>query len=173
MRGPFVCVAAALALAACSPTLNWREVRPEGSEAQLLLPCRPASATRSIVLAGQPLRLSMLACDAGDVTWALAHADVGDPARVGPVLEALRRAAAGNVGAAQGDPLPLAVAGATPNPATMRLRLAGRLPDGSAVAEEVAVFAYGSRVYQASALGAQLPAEGTDTFFASLRVGGR
>jgi len=31
-------------LAACSPTLNWREVRPEGTRLALLLPCKPDKA---------------------------------------------------------------------------------------------------------------------------------
>jgi hypothetical protein len=39
------------------------------------------------------------------------------------------------------------------------------------VTEEVAVFTYGTRVYQATVLGTQLPAEVAHTFIESLRVG--
>jgi len=162
--------AAALAAAACSPALDWRELRPEGSGAVLMLPCKPASHARRVPLAGTPVELTLYACSAAGVTWALAFADVADPARVGPALAALRDAALANVGAAASAPLPLAVPGATPNPASVRLALQGRLPDGQAVHEQVAVFARGTRVYQATCVGAQLPADGVQTFFAGLRT---
>jgi len=167
------CLAGALAVvaAACTPTLDWRELRPEGSGALVLLPCRPSVQVRGVRLAGQTVRLAMHACSAGGATWALAVADVGDPAQVAPALDELRRAAAANLGAAGGQPLPLTVAGATPNPSSMRLQISGRLADGSAVQEQVAVFARGTQVFQASVIGERLPADGVETFFASLRAG--
>ena len=36
-------LAAGLALAGCSPAFNWREVRPENTHLQVLLPCNPYS----------------------------------------------------------------------------------------------------------------------------------
>lgn len=165
-------VVLAAALAACSPTLNWRDVRPEGSGATLLMPCRPQDQRREVVLAGAKVMLSMSACRAGPQTWALAHADVGDAARVSAALTELRVAAAANLGASAPQTLPVNVAGATPNPASRRQRVAGHLPDGSTVQEEVAVFARGTRVFQATVIGPALPAEGVQTFFTSLRAGG-
>ena len=44
------------------------------------------------------------------------------------------------------------------------------MPDGRAVTEQVAVFAKGTRVFQAMALGDKLDAEAVDTFFGSLRL---
>jgi hypothetical protein len=44
------------------------------------------------------------------------------------------------------------------------------LPGGDAVAEEVAVFAYGSRVFQATVVGVEPGAEGVQAFFDALRV---
>lgn len=161
----------AATLAACAPALDWRDVRPDASGAQLLMPCRPDSAERRLSLAGAPATLTLLACTSGDVTWALGHADVGEPARVQPALEALRRAALANLGAADVRTLALAVPGATPNAASGRWALVGRLPDGSAVQAQVAVFARGTRVFQATALGPALQPEGLETFFGSLRVG--
>lgn len=168
------CVAAALAalLAACSPTLNWRDVRPEGSGATLLMPCRPDEQRRDVTLAGATVRLSMSACRAGAQTWALAHADVGATSRVSAALTELRVAAAANLGASAPRTRPLDVPGATPNTASQRLQLAGHLPDGTAVQEEVAVFARGTRVFQATVIGPSLPADGVQTFFTSLRAGG-
>jgi len=157
-------------LAACSPALDWRELRPEGSGVQLMLPCKPASHARRVQLAGGPTELTLYACTAGGVTWALAFADLQDPARVGPALQALREAAAANLGAAAPQAKALQVDGATPNPASARLALRGQLPDGQAVQEEMAVFAKGTRVYQATCVGPTLPVEDVETFFGSLRA---
>lgn len=157
------------ALAACSPALDWREARPEDSGLLLLMPCRPDHFQRSVLLAGMAVRLALDSCSAGDTTWAVAHADVGDPARVGAALDALREATARNVGAAAGSPLALSVSGSTPQAQSVRVVLQGQRPDGQPLQAQVAVFARGTRVFQATALGARLPAEGAETFFGSLR----
>jgi hypothetical protein len=161
----------ALLLAACSPTLDWRDARPEGSGASLLLPCRPNAQTRSVQLAGRAVRLTLHACSAGDVTWALAFADVADPAVVSAALDELRQSAAANLGAATAQTLALAVPGATPNAASTRVLVSGRLPDGTAVQEQVAVFTRGTVVFQATVIGPQLPGDGVETFFGALRTG--
>ena len=75
-------LAAVLALAACSPALNWREVRPANTSLSLLLPCKPDKAEKIVPLGGQPTTLAMLGCDAAGATFAVAVADLGDPARV-------------------------------------------------------------------------------------------
>ena len=159
-----------LGLAACAPTLDWREVRPEGSGAVALFPCKPDSQARTVTLAGAPVRLTLLACKAGDITWALAHADLADPARVGAALAELRAAAAANLGAVAPRELPLKLDGATPNPASGRVELSGRLPDGAPVQEQQALFAKGTRVFQATALGERLGAETLEPFFGGLRL---
>ena len=159
-----------LVLGACAPALNWRETRPADSGATLLLPCRASGTERAVTVAGQTLRLALHACGAGGQTWGLAFADVADPARVSAVLDALRSAAGHNIAAtAPGEARPLVIAGATPNSASGRSRLAGRLPTGEAVQMEVAVFSRGSKVFQATVLGAQVAAEPAETFFMSIR----
>ena len=162
--------AALLALAACSPALNWREIRPDGSGLLLTLPCKPDVQMRKVRLAGQSVDLTLSACSSAGATWALAMADLGDPQRVTPALEELRQSAAANVGAAQAEPQPLVVPGATPNPRSVRLALNGHLPDGQAVQEQVAVFARGTWVFQATVVGERLPSDGVEVFFASLRA---
>jgi hypothetical protein len=159
-----------LALAACSPALNWREVRPEGSSLLLMMPCRPDVQVRKVGLAGHLTSLTLSACSSAGATWALAMADLGDPQLVTPALEELRRSAAANVGAAESRQLPLAVPGATPNPAAGRVSLSGRLPDGQPVLEQVAVFARGTWVFQATVVGERLPTDGIEIFFGSLRA---
>lgn len=161
---------AALLLAACSPALDWRELRPEDSGAVVLFPCRPASHARQVRLAGGEVLLTLHSCSAAETTWALAVADLADPARVGPALDELRRSAAANIAAHQTRELALVVPGATPNPAAGRLALAGQRADGTPVQEQVAVFAKGTRVYQATVIGPTLPAEGLEVFFGGLKT---
>jgi len=163
-------VALALLCSACSPTLDWREVRPEGSGAVALFPCKPSREVRRLALAGAPVEMTVVACRAGGAMYALAYADVRDPGQVGAALIALRDAAAANIGASAVDVQPLQVAGMTPHPHAHSASLDGRLPDGGAVQERLAVFPKGTRVFQATTFGARLDAEATDTYFGGLRL---
>jgi hypothetical protein len=161
-----------LAFAACTPALNWREVRPEGSQARGVFPCKPASHARRVAIAGQTEEMSMWACSADETVYALSFADVKDPARVGAALDELGRAAQSNLQSQAGAASqPAAVVGMTPHPQSAQWRLSGRLPDGRAVQECVLLFSHGTQVYQATMLGARLDTEAQETFFGGLRVG--
>jgi hypothetical protein len=161
-------------LSGCTPGMDWREFRPEGARTlQTLFPCKPEGHARQVRLGDLPVRLALHACRADGSTWGLAWADVGDPAQVGPALQALQAAFSDNLAAStsvahQG----WRVAGATPQPASGRWALQGKLPDGSAIRGEVAVFSHGTRVFQASVLSSRARPDDVETFMASLRVGG-
>jgi hypothetical protein len=160
----------AAGLTACAPPLDWREVRPSGSTIAAMLPCKPKTSTRTVALAGQPVRLALWACKAGDSTWGLAVAELADPARVGAVLSALAASAVDNVQGRVENSAPAAVKGATPNEASRQVRLAGRKPDGEPIEERFVVFAHGTQVAQATVLAARIDDTAAETFFASLRV---
>lgn len=170
---PGVCLVlgATLSLMGCSPTLDWRDWRPIDSGMMLTLPCKPTPQARTVRLAGETVRLSLHACSAGGQTWALAYADMGDPRLLGRALAELRDSAAANVNASNTQPrAALVIPGVTPHPESGRWVLQGKLPDGTLISEELAVFARGTVVFQATVLGQTLPAEGVITFFESLRV---
>jgi len=114
--------------------------------------------------------MGLHACDAADVTYALGHADVGDPARVGPALQALRAAAVGNLGGQVATDRPLQVEGMTPQPHARLVEVRGQLPDGRPVQERVAVFSKGTRVFQVTMVGPALDAEASETFFSGIRL---
>lgn len=159
-------------LCACSPSLDWREVRPEDSGgAVALFPCKPSVDARMVTLAGSRVRMVLAACQAGGATWALSFADMADPAQVTPALQALRQASVANLGAPAQVVSPMAVAGMTPNPQAERLRIAGKRPDGQAVLLESGFYARGTRVYQASVMGAERGHEAVATFFDGLKFG--
>jgi hypothetical protein len=157
-------------LVACTPAMEWREVRPESSGAGVMLPCKPASHARNVTLAGASRRLTLYACTAGGATWALAYADIVDPGLVSVALRELRATAAANLGAGSEALVAWRIAGATPNPDSGRFELVGRLPDGQPVREQLAVYARGTTVFQATALGERLDAESLEAFFGGLRL---
>lgn len=164
------CFGLVAALAGCAPALDWREVRTPGHSIQALFPCKPSALERRVQLAGKLVSLTLQACTSGGQTWGLASADIGDPTLVRRTLTELGSAAALNIGAAAPVAAPMQVPGATPNPASQRATLQGALPDGTAVRMELAVFAHGTRVYQATVLGPQVPDEAAQTFLGALRI---
>jgi hypothetical protein len=148
-----VALAALGLLSACSPALDWRQVRPEGWGLVASWPCRPDVHSRRVVLAGPAVVLELQACRADGHMFALASADMADPARVGPALRALGEAARANVQGRVEAERPAAVPGMTPNAGALWWQLQGRLPDGGPVREQVLVFAHGLRVFQATVVG--------------------
>ena len=126
---------------------------------------------RQLPLAGVWVELSLFACTTGGVTYAAAFADIGQPQLVGQALAELAAAAARNIGAEGPHAVaPLRVEGMTPNPQTGRHAFAGRLSDNRRVEEQVAVFARGTRVFQATMVGAKLDVQTVETFFGALRL---
>jgi len=157
-------------LLACSPALDWRQVRPEGWGLQAAMPCRPDHLQRQVRLAGATVALSLEVCSADGHSFALASADLADPALVVPALQALLQAAQANV---QGQVLgeqAAAVPGMTPQAAALRRQLSGQMPDGRAVREQVLVFAKGLRVFQATVMGPEAGAAQTGPFFEALAL---
>ena len=169
-------LAALLALAACSPAFNWREVRPENTRLSLLLPCKPDKAQKIVPLGGQPTALSMLGCEAGGVTFAVAVADLGDAAKAAPVLAqwqslTLANMKAGPAGTGTGatQVLALKLPGAAAEPPVSLVKAQGQRADGTAVSGQAAYFAQGSQVFQVVMYGAQITPEVAETFLSSLK----
>lgn len=164
-------LAALLALAACSPALNWREVRPEGTRLNLLLPCKPDKAQKVVPLGAKPTLLSMLGCDADGATFAVAIADVGDAAQAASVLALWQELTLANMKAvpASRQLLPLTVPGALPGTPATRLQAQGQRADGTAVGTQAAYFAQGSQLFQVVMYAPQIAPDVAETFFSSLK----
>ncbi|WP_295642172.1 hypothetical protein [uncultured Methylibium sp.] len=167
---PIAFFAVLLLAGACSPTLDWREVRPAGAGVSAMFPCKPERQERPISLAGATVSLQMLVCSAGGVTWGLGTAEVSDPARVAAALAALRASRLDNLGGRELEVQALALAGMTPNPQAVRLRIAGRRPDGSEILEQAWLFARGTRVFHVAALGGAPSDEALGAFFGGLKL---
>ncbi len=167
-------LAALLALGACSPTYNWRELRLDGAPLLALMPCKPESATRPVPLLGAALaELHMHSCETGGLRFAVAWADVGSAAQVAPALAAWRSASLQSIRVAPtpaDDPSTrwtVTVAGA---PAVLGVSAQGQDPQGQPVQTRAVYFSQGTRVFQAAVYGAKLPDEAVDPFFSGLRL---
>lgn len=163
----------ALALSACSPTFNWREVRLEGAPLQALLPCKPETAQRSVPLAGSPTELHLMACETGGLQFALAWAEMADAAQVPLALAGWRSASlqAIRVRSAPGDEASTAWAAVVPGASqTLGVQASGQNPAGGSVQTRAVYFARDAQVFQAAVYGERLPPEALEAFFDGLRL---
>lgn len=159
-----------LGVLACSPALDWRDVRPEGSELTVVFPCRPDRHVRRVQLADAATSMHLHVCEADGHTFALAFVDLETPEMVGVAMGRLREAAAQNIGAPAPQLQPWQMTGMTPHAQAARLRANGRLPDGAGVQLQAVFFSKGLRVFQASVLGSVVNEEAVQPFLAGLKL---
>jgi hypothetical protein len=163
-----------VATVACSPALDWRDVRLDGPDLLTLFPCRPVAQAREVDLAGATRTMRLHACEAAGRTYAVMVVDVEEPAGVGPALVALREASLAKALDGQSPSFTgwSAPAGATPQPAAGRWQLP--VTDGVATKLlDMATFSRGTWVVQASVIGvadpARSPVSAVDSFWEGLR----
>jgi hypothetical protein len=156
------------ALAACSPTFNWRQVRVESAGLKAMLPCKPESGARRVPLGGRDVEVAGIGCDAGGATFAILQADVGDPARAADVLAQWNRATLANMKAGTPRAAAFVPPGATPIPGSQRVVAQGQRADGTPVQGEAAYFVRGSRVVQAVVFAPELQPDWVQPFFGGL-----
>jgi hypothetical protein len=160
-------LAGSTALAACSPTFNWREVRAEATGLKAMLPCKPDKATRSVSMAGQQVSLEALGCDAGGSTFAVLSAEVA-PGSVGEVLGQWKAATLASLHSNSAEEKPFRPPGALDLPQSLQVVASGRRADGSPVQGQAAYFARGRHVFQAVIYADQLRPEVTEPFLSGL-----
>lgn len=163
------CAVAGLAMLACSPTLNWRDVRPEGTNLGLLLPCKPDKTQRTVPLGGKPTVLRMLSCDAGGLTFAIAAADVGSADQTPGVLLAWQQLTLANMKARRADTVKALKLVGQPGVPAVWVKASGQRADGTAVVGHAAYFAQDSTVFQAVIYGANVDADIAETFFSGMK----
>jgi hypothetical protein len=157
-------------ISACSPALNWRQVRLTDIGLEAQFPCKPAALARDVLLSGKRLPMQLHGCAADGSTYAVGSLALDDVRDVAPALDALKAAAAQNLQAPLAAARAIAVPGMTPNPRAGQVVLAGRRPNGSAVVQHLLVFARGTRVYQASVLGDGPQESAVQQFFGAIRA---
>ena len=168
---------ASLLLMGCSPALNWRSVPLPEAALTVTLPCKPDQAARTVELAGMPVELSMVGCDADGATFAVSHVALEDPSKAGAALTHWRAAVLarlGPVGVGSAVDMPYAPVGVLPMAQSVCTVARGERPDGSSVTLQAVWFARAvgphMRLYHAVAYTSQPRPEVVDAFFAGLAL---
>ncbi|MCA1246901.1 hypothetical protein [Massilia sp. MS-15] len=91
--------AAALLLAGCSPTYNWRDYTSPDGSFKALFPAKPATHTRTVDLGGIRVEMTMTAAEVEGTTFAIGTAVAPDAALAHATLPAMRQALLRNIGA--------------------------------------------------------------------------
>lgn len=201
MLGLFVrwgCWPLVLALSACSPSYNWREVGVPNAPLKGVLPCKPETTTRDMVLGSATVPMTWIGCEAGGQTFTLARLSV-TPA-IGQTPQAMQamwrqaqlqtwqalgpRPAASSPGSGAADTAaggaqvsPFAVRRTTPGEAQTvlageRVVARGRTPQGQPLLAQMVLVTQGADVYQAMWLTLDTKAQASvaDEFFAGLSL---
>jgi len=164
------------ALAACSPTFNWRDtpVGPDGLVA--LLPCKPDRATRELPMGADRVAVDMAGCEAGGATFAVAHVQAADSAQAEAWLRAWRAAFRTQLGdAVEVRESAAQVPRASLSPAAVRVD-AGPAAGGNGLADGTHVMWFAQSrggkmaLYQATVIGEPSSAEALATFFEGLHL---
>jgi hypothetical protein len=165
-----------LLLSACTPTLNWREVRLEsadGSALKAALPCKPDNATRKQQLADIQVDFSMMGCNTADsgneITFTLSRIQISNPLDAPKVLAAWQAATMTNLGVKNAPLVATAVSGAGAWPPAVKATLTGTATQAHMLwfAKQTAT---GVTLYQAALYGKQPNTEAITTFFESLQL---
>lgn len=165
-RAPTAALIAVVALAACSPALNWRRVPLE--RIAVLLPCKPDRAQRNQRLGARDVKLSMAGCEAAGALYAISHIPLAEPAATTSLVQDWRAATLANMRATSVIESPLAVPpGFT---AASRIAVQGQRPDGSLVQGQLVWLVSGSDVFHLAVYGERLTQEMTDTFFSDTKL---
>lgn len=159
-----------LTLSACTPALNWRELRAGADGAlKLLLPCKPDRASRPMpLLTGENVELHMLGCEADGILFAVSWADVRDASRTVAAQAQWQSAMLATLRAEAPQTQPFPLKGASAQPVAVRVRASGVQPQGGAVQAQGLWFARGSQVFHAVMYGERLGTDVTDTFFSGI-----
>ncbi|MGC4059888.1 MAG: hypothetical protein QM749_03150 [Aquabacterium sp.] len=164
-----------LALSACAPNLNWRDVSPEQADGlKALFPCKPDAQARQVPWPGARgdvqggVLMHLLSCQADGRTWSLSYMTLNDATLLGPALSqwseltrrnliAAARMASSVDPVASHDLGPVQVPHMTPMPQAHAWHFQGLRPDGLGRPMAMDVwawhFSHGMTVFQASVAG--------------------
>lgn len=169
--------AVVLAAAACTPDYNWRQVGPVDAAAQVLLPARPASMSRTVDLDGLSVEMSMEGARVGEQTFTLAWVVLPDssPATGGQALVAMAAGMLRNIDARdivrREHEVAVVDASGTRVASYPALAVVARGDRPAAGTGMRAIFVTrGDRAWQAVAMGSPLDDEAAATFLASFAI---
>jgi hypothetical protein len=168
-------VVAALGISACTPSLNWREVRLENSSLKTLLPCKPDHGSRNVTVGKQEMPVQMSGCEAQGHLLAVARLPVPAGAKPEEVTQAMKlwqEAALANFkGQITGTQVLTIKSKDAPAPGPLqRISATGTGPDGKPIQSQMVLLVHEGQIIQAVVFAPKISAEVSDTFFAGLEL---
>lgn len=140
--------ALAVALCACSPALNWRNVIV--GSVRFTLPCKPDQAERDVVLGSVSRTLEMRGCEADGALFAVSRIEVESSADAAVLVQAWRAAALAALQATPAsieDLTPPTYRSVPDAHALAWLRAQGRQPQGGDVQAQLGWLVVGREVF--------------------------
>lgn len=163
-------LACLLVLGACSPTLNWRELRLTSTPLKALLPCKPDHGSRRMPLAAVEVDMHMAGCEAGGTLFAVAWVDMQDAALAATALTQWQTAMLANMQGTTTQVADFTPKGAGGQPPGVRVVASGRRQDGRVVVAQGVWFARGTQVFHAALYADQPSPDVVETFFAGIEL---
>lgn len=162
------------ALAACSPTFDWRTIMNNDNGYTVDLPAKPDNDQRAVQIDGTPMQMAMQTAEAGDAVFAVGTVMLPNDSEATQraALEFLRTGLARNVGAtpdAHAVQIPLAAGGQVLG---LEMKLTGEAGSQHETRTVYArLVARGRHVYQAAIIASKpLQQEQIDQFFSSFQL---
>ncbi|SFB32153.1 hypothetical protein SAMN04515620_14213 [Collimonas sp. OK607] len=171
----FICsstVCALLALAACSPKFNWREVRSKDAPYSVLLPAKPSTFARPIDLDGVPVTMTMTAAKVDDTVFAVGSATLPDAAKAQAALIAMKTALVKNINGTVKAEKTTAAAGNTQGlSASIDVEAVGATPGGKPEVLFGHFVSKDKEIYQVIVMGPEkgVSRENAETFISSFK----
>ncbi len=138
-----------VALTACSPEQNWRQITFESTALRAQLPCKPDRTTREVPLGGVPVQLAVAGCESGGAMLAVMTAALPAGTDAQAVLQGWQQATLANLQAqAPAQTAPWQRPGLLPLASAHRIQAEGRRADGQPVRAQAVwgAFAEGDHV---------------------------
>lgn len=154
----------ALTQLGCTPSLNWRDVQL--GRLSTLLPCKPDTATRDVLLTGQTIAMEMAGCEVGGSLFAISLVQAGNATQAPLLMAALRQASLAQLQISAVHP----VANSGDAQTSFDVFVDGKSPDGSPLQARFKWQLAGAQVYQIAAYGPRLGPEQLETLIAEARI---
>ncbi len=165
----------AVALAACSPSYNWRDYTSQDAPFRIMFPAKPDSHTRSIDLNGLKVDMTMTAADIDGNMFAVGTAEAPSAAQAEAALAAMKTALVKNIGATVTSEKAGSAASAS-GPAQTRSATIDIVASGKQKGEPMRLVGHfearDKRFYQVIVMGKEkdLSKENIDMFMSSFKV---
>lgn len=158
------------ALQACSPALNWREVRVDSAPLLALFPCRPDQGVQSVTLDVRVVKMTMMGCEASGAMFTLARVDRSGREDDAALVALWKAGTLASMQGIQTNESPFMLKKASTDPAPRQLRAVGKRSNGSPVVLRAAWFSVGAALYQVAVYADSDNEAAVQTYFEGLRV---